>query len=198
MTTLRAHGTNLLIDTHGWRFRHESAHDVRKLTAASWAPTSPVLPTDRTAVGALVEAGLRAQAALDAGAYFLPGLLPTAPDEDLRSELSATRRRRGRRSRHRAPEAYRSRRVAGRGRDRPACRPRRWPRCRLRARRSGTPAVPSRLRGHRTRNQSDPNGLNQPRSLRPAGGAFTPTLCAIVDTPRQRSHSNAGSPIGAT
>lgn len=66
LSTLRAHGTDLLIDTHGWRFRHESAHDVRKLTAASWAPTSPVLPTDRTAVGDLVEASVRAQAGLTA------------------------------------------------------------------------------------------------------------------------------------
>lgn len=84
LSTLRAHGTNLLIDTHGWRFRHESARDVRKLTAASWAPTSPVVPADRTAGVALVQASLRAQAQLGAGAYLVPGWLPAAPDEDLR------------------------------------------------------------------------------------------------------------------
>lgn len=62
--TLREHGTSLLVDTHGWRFRHEAAFDVGKLTAASWAPTSPLLPGDRTANAAFVQASLRAQ---DAG-----------------------------------------------------------------------------------------------------------------------------------
>ncbi len=82
--TLREHGTSLLVDTHGWRFRHESAFDVGKLTAASWAPTSPLLPGDRTANAAFVQASLRAQAHLGAGAYLVPGWLPATPDEDLR------------------------------------------------------------------------------------------------------------------
>lgn len=82
--TLRDHGTNLLIDTHGWRFRYESALDVAKLRAASWAPTSPVLPADRSGGTALVQASLRAQAELGASAYLVPGWLPATPDEDLR------------------------------------------------------------------------------------------------------------------
>lgn len=82
--TLREHGTQLLVDTHGWRFRYDSALDVEKLRAASWAPTSPVSPVDRTTGATLVQASLRAQAELDAGAYFLPGWLPSTPDEDLR------------------------------------------------------------------------------------------------------------------
>lgn len=82
--TLQEHGTNLLVDTHGWRFRHESALDVAKLRGASWAPTSPVLASDRTAGAALVQASLRAQAKLGAGAYLVPGWLPATPDEDLR------------------------------------------------------------------------------------------------------------------
>jgi hypothetical protein len=82
--TLREHGTQLLVDTHGWRFRHDCALDVEKLRAASWAPPSPVSPVDRTTGATLVQASLRAQAELDAGAYFLPGWLPSTPDEDLR------------------------------------------------------------------------------------------------------------------
>lgn len=82
--TLREHGTKLLIDTHGWRFRYDTALDVEKLRAASWAPTSPISPMDKTTGAALVQASLRAQAELEAGAYFLPGWLPTTPGEDLR------------------------------------------------------------------------------------------------------------------
>lgn len=82
--TLRQHGTKLLVDTHGWRFRYDTTLEVKKLSAASWAPTEPVSPADRAAVAVLVGASVRAQAALDAGAYFLPGWLPTAPGEDLR------------------------------------------------------------------------------------------------------------------
>lgn len=82
--TLREHGTKLLIDTHGWRYRYDTALDVEKLRAASWAPSSPVSPADKTGGVALVQASLRAQAELEAGAYFLPGWLPTTPGEDLR------------------------------------------------------------------------------------------------------------------
>lgn len=82
--TLRRHDTKLLVDTDGWRFRYDTAFAVKKLSTASWAPAEPVLPTDRAAVAVLVAASMRAQAALGADAYFLPGLLPTAPDEDLR------------------------------------------------------------------------------------------------------------------
>lgn len=52
--TLREHGTKLLIDTHGWRFRYDTALDVEKLRAASWAPTSPISPVDKTTGAALV------------------------------------------------------------------------------------------------------------------------------------------------
>lgn len=84
LATLREHGTSLLIDTHGWRFRYDSALEIGKLLGASWAPASPVSPVDSTASATLVQASLRAQADLDAGAYFLPGWLPATRDEDLR------------------------------------------------------------------------------------------------------------------
>lgn len=46
--TLREHGTKLLIDTHGWRFRYDTALDVEKLRAASLAPSARVSPADKT------------------------------------------------------------------------------------------------------------------------------------------------------
>ncbi|MBL8777549.1 MAG: hypothetical protein JNK12_16525 [Acidimicrobiales bacterium] len=82
--TLREHGTHLLVDTHGWRYRYESALDVGKLRDASWAPTSPLSPVNKSAAAPFVEASMRAQAELGAGAYFVPGWLPASPDEDLR------------------------------------------------------------------------------------------------------------------
>jgi hypothetical protein len=85
LATLRAHGTKLLVDTHGWRYRYDAALGVGKLRDASWAPASPLAITDKVAGRVLVEASLRAQAALDADVYFLPGWLPTAGPEDLRS-----------------------------------------------------------------------------------------------------------------
>lgn len=82
--TLRAHGTKLLVDTHAWRFRHESAFDVQRLRTTSWAPSAPVSPADGQAVGRLVRASLLAQAELESGAYLLPGWMPSMPGEDLR------------------------------------------------------------------------------------------------------------------
>ncbi len=82
--TLREHGTKLLVDTHGWRFRYDSALGVEKLRATSWVPTSPVSPVDSTLGASFVRASLRAQAELDAGACLLSGGLPTTADENLR------------------------------------------------------------------------------------------------------------------
>ena len=82
--TLREHGTKVLVDTHGWRFRYDTTLDVEKLRTASWAPTSPLSLADRTAGDAFVQASLRAQANLGASAYFVPGWLPATPGEDLR------------------------------------------------------------------------------------------------------------------
>lgn len=39
---------------------------------------------DRTTAAALLQTSLRAQAELEAGAYFVPGWLPMTPGEDLR------------------------------------------------------------------------------------------------------------------
>jgi hypothetical protein len=85
LKTLRAHGTSLLVDTHGWRYRYDAALDVAKLQAATWAPAATVSVVDKAAGKTLVEASLRAQAELDPGAYFLPGWLPATDTEDLRA-----------------------------------------------------------------------------------------------------------------
>jgi hypothetical protein len=84
LATLRAHGTKLLVDTHGWRFRYDASLAVAKLRSASWAPTSALAPVDNVRGAALVEASIRAQAELEADAYLVPGWLPGSPDEDLR------------------------------------------------------------------------------------------------------------------
>jgi hypothetical protein len=84
LTTLREHGTKLLVDTHGWRFRYDAALAVAKLQSASWAPTSAISPVDNVHGTALVVASLRAQSELEADVYFVPGWIPRTPDEDLR------------------------------------------------------------------------------------------------------------------
>ncbi|MGI8757100.1 MAG: hypothetical protein ACR2MB_14855 [Acidimicrobiales bacterium] len=81
---MREHGTKLLVDTHGWRFRYDAALGVEKLRSATWAPSSAVSPGDKVAGTALIEASLRAQSELEADVYVLPGWLPATPDEDLR------------------------------------------------------------------------------------------------------------------
>jgi hypothetical protein len=84
LATLRAHGTKLLVDTHGWRLRYDASLAVAKLRSASWAPTSALSPVDKVNGAALVEASIRAQSELQADAYLVPGWLPGTPDEDLR------------------------------------------------------------------------------------------------------------------
>jgi len=44
LATMREHGTKVLVDTHGWRYRYDSALGVEKLRSASWAPSSAVSP----------------------------------------------------------------------------------------------------------------------------------------------------------
>ncbi len=84
LDTLRQHGTKLLIDTLGWRYRYEATLGVAKLRRASWAPASTLSLADKEAGRYFVEASLRAQATLGADAYLLPGWMPESPTEDLR------------------------------------------------------------------------------------------------------------------
>ena len=83
--TIRGHGTHLLFDTSGWRYRYPAGAEVAKLRSTSWAPTSPIQPGDHGGLRTFVEASIRAQAALQADAKFVPGLLPEHKDEDLRA-----------------------------------------------------------------------------------------------------------------
>ena len=84
LDTLKANGTNLLVDTSGWRYRYEVTGDINKLVHASWAPAGPVSLTDKRQCRELVLDSLRAQAALGAGAYLLSGWMPEESNEDLR------------------------------------------------------------------------------------------------------------------
>jgi hypothetical protein len=45
--TLRAHGTKLLIDTHGWRYRYDAAFDVAKLQRRAGRQPPRCLPWPR-------------------------------------------------------------------------------------------------------------------------------------------------------
>ena len=85
LDTLKANGTKLLVDTFGWRYRYEATGEIDKLVHASWAPTGPVSLIDKRQCRELVLASLRAQAALGAEAYLLPGWMPEENTEDLRS-----------------------------------------------------------------------------------------------------------------
>ncbi|MCU1400346.1 MAG: hypothetical protein JWN62_3455 [Acidimicrobiales bacterium] len=89
LNTLRGHGTKLLVDTHGWRYRYAATAEVAKLSTASWAPQSAVSLADKTSGRLLVESSIRAQAVLGADAYIVPGWMPDEPSEDLRRSYSA-------------------------------------------------------------------------------------------------------------
>lgn len=84
LNALKQAGTRLLIDTQGWKYRYPSTFDVAKLDGASWSSHSPLSVTDRKGGRAHIEASLRAQAALGADAYLLPGWMPESQSEDLR------------------------------------------------------------------------------------------------------------------
>lgn len=58
--TLRSHGTKLLVDTHGWRYRYGATSDVAKITTASWSPGDAVSLADKAAGRLLVETSVRA------------------------------------------------------------------------------------------------------------------------------------------
>lgn len=85
LDTLRRHGTRLLIDTYGWRYRYDATFRVAKLQATSWCPKTVVSVTDEPVGRSLVEASIRGQAALDADAYLVPGWMPDNHTEALRS-----------------------------------------------------------------------------------------------------------------
>jgi hypothetical protein len=80
---LEAAGTRYLIDTAPWRFQHPSAQTVTKLTALDHAPTTTWSALTLDDYRRFVAYDLRLQATLGAGAYLVPGLIPTAEDEDL-------------------------------------------------------------------------------------------------------------------
>ena len=88
LNTLRNHGTKLLVETHGWRYRYGATSEVAKLTTTSWSPGGAVSLADKAGGQLLVEASVRAQSALGADAYLIPGWMPDDPSEDLRASYS--------------------------------------------------------------------------------------------------------------
>jgi len=79
LNTLRNHETKLLVDTHGWRYRYGATSEVAKLTTTSWSPGGAVSLADKAGGRLLVEASVRAQSALGADAYLIPGWCRTIP-----------------------------------------------------------------------------------------------------------------------
>lgn len=80
---LESAGTRYLIDTAAWRFQHASAQTVAKLTALDHAPAAAWFELTLDDYRRFVAHDLRLQASLGAGAYFVPGLIPSSKDEDL-------------------------------------------------------------------------------------------------------------------
>lgn len=56
---------------------------MKRLAQATWAPAKPVDVTSRDEVATLVRASLRAQAAVGAAVYLVPGFIPVDGFEDL-------------------------------------------------------------------------------------------------------------------
>lgn len=61
LNTLRNHGTKLLVDTHGWRYRYGATSEAAKLNTTSWSPGGAVSLADKAAGRVLVGASVRAQ-----------------------------------------------------------------------------------------------------------------------------------------
>lgn len=80
---LRRHGTKIIVDTAGWRFRYKATMSIAKLRDATWSPGDALSIADEAGARRLVEASLRAQAAVGADAYLVPGWMPETPTEDL-------------------------------------------------------------------------------------------------------------------
>lgn len=84
LAALRAHGTKFLLDGSAWRYRYGPTFDVGTMANASWAPAGPLTAASPDQLARFVRDSLRAQAKLDASAYFVPGFMPDDIHEDLR------------------------------------------------------------------------------------------------------------------
>lgn len=72
----------------GGRYRYSATSEVAKLSKTSLSPVGAVSLADKTAGRLLVEGSIRAQAALGADAYMIPGWMPDDPVEDPRASYS--------------------------------------------------------------------------------------------------------------
>lgn len=87
--SLRDHGTKVLLDDSGWRYRYAPTFEVATMAKASWAPPEPISINDEEAIGRYVRESLRCQAKLGADAYLVPGFVPDHKHEDLRGAYDA-------------------------------------------------------------------------------------------------------------
>jgi hypothetical protein len=84
LAALRAQDTGILLDGSWWRYRYEPTFAVKRMASTSWAPDGPLSGQSPDQLARFVRESIRAQAKLDADAYFVPGLLPEHRHEDLR------------------------------------------------------------------------------------------------------------------
>lgn len=84
LASLHDHGTRVLLDDSGWRYRYTPTFEVATMAKASWAPDGQLLTSDSASLGRYVRETLRCQAKLGANAYLVPGFMPDDKHEDLR------------------------------------------------------------------------------------------------------------------
>ena len=84
LVSLQAHGTKFVLDGSAWRYRYGPTFDVRTMAKTSWAPPGPLNADSPDQLARFVRGSLRAQAKLEASAYFVPGFMPDDEHEDLR------------------------------------------------------------------------------------------------------------------
>lgn len=78
---LASHGVKTIVDSSAWRYREEATFDVGAMASAPYAPSSPLI--ERDDVRSFVEADLRSQCELGAGAYLIPGFIPRDRNDDV-------------------------------------------------------------------------------------------------------------------
>lgn len=82
--SLKAHGTQILLDGAWWRYRYGPTFDIQTMASASWAPDRPLAAARPEELAQSVRELMRGQAKLEPSAYLVPGFMPDDRHEDLR------------------------------------------------------------------------------------------------------------------
>jgi hypothetical protein len=79
---LRSHGIQVLYDSSAWRYRESATFSIEAMTKAPYAPAHPI-EGPGSELRSFVEGDLRAQAAIGAAAYLIPGFVPRDRHDDV-------------------------------------------------------------------------------------------------------------------